>query len=175
VIGDELAVEQAETADLEARDQPGERDLRRVAFAAEHAFPEEGAAQPHAVEPADQKAVAPAFDRMGMAAPVEIGIGGFDRGVYPGVGPVIGRFRALRHDLGKGGVTGDGEAIRTDHLGQRARQAELVDRQYTALLGLDPIDVVGATAVRHREHADRIGSEEQVGVDRLHVWIRRRL
>jgi hypothetical protein len=44
VIGDELAIEQAETADLQPRHQPGERDLRRVAFPAEHAFAEEGAA-----------------------------------------------------------------------------------------------------------------------------------
>ena len=50
MIGHELAVEQGEAADLEARDQPGERDLRRVGRAAEHAFAEKGAAEAHAIE-----------------------------------------------------------------------------------------------------------------------------
>ena len=56
VVGHELAVEQREIAGLEARDQPGERDLRGVGRAAEHAFAEEGAAELDAVEPADELA-----------------------------------------------------------------------------------------------------------------------
>ena len=55
VVGHELAVEQGEIADLQARDEPGQRDLRGVGRAAEHAFAEEGAAELHAVEPADQR------------------------------------------------------------------------------------------------------------------------
>ena len=56
VLGHELAVEKREIADLEARDEPGQRDLRRVGSAAEHAFAEEGAAEADAVEAAGELA-----------------------------------------------------------------------------------------------------------------------
>jgi len=168
VIGDELAIEQAETSGLEPRHQPGESDLRSVALAAEHALTEEGAAQPDAVEPAHQLSVVPAFDRMGVAAPVEIGIGGFDRRIDPGVGAALRALGALRDHLPKSAIDGDGEAVRTDRLGQRPRQAEAVDRQYAALLGFDPIDVVGRATVRHREDTDGIGAQQQVRIDHLH-------
>ncbi len=49
VVGQELAVAQGEMADLEPRHQEGERDLRRVAGAAEHAFGEKGPAEHDAV------------------------------------------------------------------------------------------------------------------------------
>ena len=57
MLGHELAVKQREIADLEPGDEPGERDLRRVARAAEHAFAEEGTAELHAIEPTDEFAV----------------------------------------------------------------------------------------------------------------------
>ena len=50
------------------RDQPGERHLRGVARRREHRFAEEGGAELDAVKAADQRAVLPAFDRMGVAA-----------------------------------------------------------------------------------------------------------
>ena len=51
--GEELAIEQREAADAQPRDQPGQRDLRRIGDAADHRFAEERAAQRKAVEPAD--------------------------------------------------------------------------------------------------------------------------
>ena len=62
MIGDELAIEQGEAANLQARDERGERDLRRVGGAAEHRFAEEGAAEFDAVNAADQFLILPAFD-----------------------------------------------------------------------------------------------------------------
>jgi hypothetical protein len=79
MLGHELAVEQPVAADLQPRDQPGERDLRGVAAAREHAFAEEGAAERDAVEAAGELAVLPAFDRMGVAEPVKLGEALLDR------------------------------------------------------------------------------------------------
>jgi hypothetical protein len=59
MLGHELAVEQGEAADDQPRDQPGERYLRGVGPRREHAFAEEGGAQPDAVEPADELAFQP--------------------------------------------------------------------------------------------------------------------
>ena len=60
--GHELTVEQREVADLQPRDEPGERGLGGIGGAAEHRFAEEGATEAHAINPADQYAVLPAFD-----------------------------------------------------------------------------------------------------------------
>src|SRR6185312_17177837 len=71
MLGHELAIEKREIADLQARDQPGERDLGCVGPAAEHAFAEKGAAELHAIEAADQVVRLPYLDRMGVAGAVE--------------------------------------------------------------------------------------------------------
>ena len=68
MLGDELGVEQAEAAQHQAQHEMDQRHLAGVALAAEHALAEEGAAERDAVEPADQLAVAPALDAVGMAA-----------------------------------------------------------------------------------------------------------
>ena len=68
-----------------ARDQPGKRDLRRIGRAAEHAFAEEGAAELHAVETADESLVLPHLDRMGVARAVEREHRAFELGVDPGL------------------------------------------------------------------------------------------
>ena len=73
-----------EIAGLEAGDKPGKRDLRCVGHAAEHAFAEEGAAELHAVEPADEIARLPDLDRMGVAGSVEREHRLLELGVDPG-------------------------------------------------------------------------------------------
>jgi hypothetical protein len=62
MIGHELTIEQHEVAGLEARDQPGQSNLRGIPLAAEHAFAEEGAAQLHPVKAADQLMATPHLD-----------------------------------------------------------------------------------------------------------------
>ena len=44
---------------------------------------------------------------------------------------------------------------------------EAIEREDASLLGLDPEDVRGVAAVRHREDADRIGAQKEIGIDRL--------
>ena len=80
----ELAVEQGEIADLQARDKPGERDLGGVAHATEHAFAKEGAAELHAIDSAGQLIAAPDLDRMGVTRAVEREHGLLELGVDPG-------------------------------------------------------------------------------------------
>jgi len=88
MFGQELAVEQLKVPDAQARHQMSERHLRRIAHPAEHALAEEGRAKANAVKPADQLAVVPGLDRMGVAASVKLGISALDIGVDPRVGPV---------------------------------------------------------------------------------------
>ena len=71
VLGQELAVEQGEAAEPEARHEMDEGELGGVAGAAEHALAEEGAAEDHAIQAADQGLALPDLDRMGMALTVQ--------------------------------------------------------------------------------------------------------
>ena len=64
---DELGIEQGESPILQSRDEIDERDLARVARSGEYALAEEGAAEMHAIEAADQSALLPHLDRMAMA------------------------------------------------------------------------------------------------------------
>jgi len=169
MFGQKLAIQQFEPAGLEARDQMRERDLGGVPCAAEHAFAEEGRAQPHAIEAADELVVLPGFDRMGVTAPVQFGISGFDIGVDPGVGAARGRLRAMRHDFAERLVDGDGVAIRPDRLGERMREMETIEREHAALLRFDPEDIVRIARARHREHPDGVSAQQEVRVERGHL------
>ena len=88
MIGLELAIEQGEAARFQARDQPGERDLRGVSRAADHAFAEERAAKREPVKPADQPIAIPTFDRMREAQLVKANEGLLDRMIDPGFGSI---------------------------------------------------------------------------------------
>ena len=94
MIGLELAVEQGEPADAQPRDQPGERHFRGIARPAHHRFAEERPAQRQAVKPADQPLALPAFDRMGVAEPVQRGEHRLDLAADPRLGPVDRAFGA---------------------------------------------------------------------------------
>ena len=53
----ELAIEQRESANAEARDKMGKRNFRSIGGATDHRFAEEGATQRDPVKPADKFAV----------------------------------------------------------------------------------------------------------------------
>jgi len=171
VIGDELAVEQAIAADAQPRDQMRQRHLGSIGRAAEHALAEIGAAERHAIKAADEiaadVAMAPDLDRMGVAVAVEQAIGLLDLAVDPGFRPIRRRPRAGGDDALERHVRRHGETIRPQRLAQGVGEVKAVQRQDTALLGLYPEDVGGIAAVRHREDADGIGAQQQIGVDRL--------
>jgi len=71
MFGHELAVEEGEVAGLEPGDEPGERGLRRIGSAAEHALAEKRSAELHSVKSAGQGIVLPYLDRMRMARAVK--------------------------------------------------------------------------------------------------------
>lgn len=105
MVGHELAVEQPVAADAQPSDQPGERHLRGVGAQREHGFAEEGGAEIDAVEAAGQLLVLPAFDRMGVAVPVEEPIALLDLLIDPRLLAV----GAAAHDLGERLVARHGE------------------------------------------------------------------
>ena len=78
--GDELGVQQGEAAEAQAGDEVDEGDLGGVAGAAEHALTKKGAAEDDTVEAADEAAVLPDLDAVGVAAGVQRGEQAFDVG-----------------------------------------------------------------------------------------------
>ncbi len=162
--GDELAVEQLPAAGDQPRDEMRERDLRGVAHAADHRFAEKGAAQCDAVESADQLALLPAFDAVGMAEAEEPLVARFDHRVDPRRRAVGGGLGAERHHVCEGAIGGDVEMLADDRPFQPARQAEAVQRQDRAQPRLDPMDRRVVRRVGHREKPLRIGAEQQRGV-----------
>jgi hypothetical protein len=111
----ELAVEKREIAGLEPRDEPGERNFRRIAHPAEHALAEEGTAELHAVKPADQLATLADLDRMGVAGLVK----GQHRPLELAVDPGLLALGARGDDGREVEVVGDLEPARPKRTLQR--------------------------------------------------------
>jgi hypothetical protein len=165
MLGHELAIEKGEVPDLEARDQPCERDLGRVGAAAEHALAEEGAAELHAVKAADQPILVPDLDRMSVARAVERQHGALELGVDPrllavGAGSNHGREVA---------VVGDFEPSRAQRPAERAREVEAVEGNDRPVPRFDPEQLLGVTAVGHREDPGGIAVKEEAGVEASHL------
>src|SRR5262249_35219931 len=87
VIGDELRIEQLETAGPQPRGKVDERDLGCIARAVKHALAEERATKRDAVEPADQCAALVHFETVTMATLVELAVEDADAAVNPGARP----------------------------------------------------------------------------------------
>ena len=116
----------------------------------------------HAVDSADQRAVLPALDRMGLAAGVEASMARFDRAVDPGLRAV----GAAEQDPGEIAVGGDREAPRPEPLGEAARQVEIVRLEDRPGPRLDPEQLVAGAVVGHREDPGGIAAQEEIGVER---------
>src|SRR5262249_41055779 len=74
MLGEVLYFKQRETASVETLDEFCERDFGGVGFRVEFGLRENRAAEVDAIRPADQPALAPDFDGMGLAEPVHGGI-----------------------------------------------------------------------------------------------------
>ena len=173
MLGHELAIEQAKAALDQPRHEMDQRHLRGVALAAEHAFAEEGRAHRDAVEAADQPAVDPALDAVGVAAPVQLGVELDDRLVDPALGMAGSRLGAGAHGVGEGGIGAHLEAAGADRALQPLRQVEGVERQHRAQARIEPVELGVVAALAHREDADAVGLQQEVGRD-LHRRISRR-
>ena len=140
-----LAIDQADAVVAAQCDQGRERDLGGIGGMGKHGFAKHRPAECHAVQPADQFAMDPGLDAVGMACCMEPGIG----------------LDHLRHDPGSrlaltlfGGARGDDLSERVVHadfavrlgaeglqrLAQRAVQPKLGDRQRHARVWRPPQD-----------------------------------
>ena len=158
MLGRELRVEQPEPSGAKAREQMHQRNLRGVPGAMEHAFAEEGAAQAHPVKAADQGVPLVGLNRMRTAGGEQFAVEPHDLVVDPG----LLALGAGAHDRFERAVCDHAESIRPHGLGEAARNDEPIERENSALLRLDPKQLLGVAAFRHRKDADRIGPEQDV-------------
>ena len=126
---------------------------------------EEDAAQGDAVEAADEGAVLPAFDAVGVSVAMEVLEEAFDVEVDPCVFAAGGGGGASGDDGGEGAVGGDLVGAGEDGSEQAFRQMEAVERENAAQLGVEPIEPLAAAGFGHGEEADAIGPEHQLGRD----------
>ena len=75
------------------------------------------------------------------------------------------RLGAGAHGIGEGGVGADLEAAGADRAGQPVRQVEAVERQHRAQAGIEPVELGIVAALAHREDADAVGLQQEVGRD----------
>src|SRR5271154_4679105 len=114
------------------------RDLRGVAGAMEHAFAEESAAQAHAIKAADQRIALVGLERMCVTGCEQFAIEPHDLVVDPGL-LALGAGAYDRFER----VVGDHpETIRPHRLDETPRHDEPIEREDSALLGLDPKQVL---------------------------------
>jgi hypothetical protein len=165
VLGHELAVEQREAADLEPGDQPRERNLRCVGPAAEHALAEEGPAQFHAIEAADERAIAPDFDGMSVTG----GVKRMHRPLEFGIDPGFLAVGASGDDAAEIGIARHREAARPQRSSKRAGQMEPIERQDRAIARLDPEQLGGIAAVGHREDARCVTLQQETRIEATHL------
>src|SRR5262249_2733137 len=135
--GDELGVEQDETAGAQARHEMHQRDLRGVAGAVEHALAEEGAAEAHPVKAAHQGAAVIDLDGVAMADVVKLAIKLADAPIDPGARTARSRFGAAINDGLEVAVANDCERLGSDGAGKTRRNVEALERNNAAQLRFD--------------------------------------
>ena len=161
MIGDELRVEQGEAAGAQPGHKRDQREFRRVARAAEHAFTEERAAERDAVEAADKVVVRPDLDRAGVPGTVEIDIERADLRIYPRLRPV---GAGVDHGV-EGGVDADLERAGAEGARETPRDAQIIEGQDSAPVRVEPEDAGRVGRFRHRKNAGRVGPQQKIGGD----------
>src|SRR5688572_32036405 len=111
----------------------GERHLRGVALAVEHALAKEGGAERHPVETADEPAVPIHLDRVAMAEVEQLAVKPADAGVDPGLVAVAARLGATGDDGVEVPVDPDLERVGAQGAGKAPRHVKTVERDDAAL------------------------------------------
>jgi hypothetical protein len=165
VASGELRVEQGEVARAQQLDQVDQADLGRVGPAdlgpTEHALPKEGAAQVHAVEPADQGSAEPGLHAVREAPAVKLAVGADQALVDPGLLAFRSRLRAGAHHVLEARIGADLEARGAHDARQAAGDVKPIEREDRARIGAEPLDLT-RPAVDHREDPIGIGPEQQL-------------
>src|ERR1700730_4546799 len=165
VLGQELGVEQAIAAEFEARDEMDERHLRGVALEVKHALAEKCTPDRHAVKAAYELAFAPGLDGMAMPTAEKFAVKTADAAVDPGLAASgRGRRTSVDHRL-EVAIDHDLEVVGAHGAREPPRNMKAVERDDTALLGLDPVEAGILGALRHRKNAAGIGLEQHLGCD----------
>ena len=167
----ELRIEEPEASLGEPRGEMHKGDFRRIGLAIEHALAEKCSAEMDAIKSARKNAAGPALDRMNLARFEELAVEGFDPPVDPGFLAPFGGGGAALDDGIKVRIDAHLETLGAHGLGQTLRDDEAIKRENAALLRVDPEEIAVFCALGHREKADGIGAQQNVGCDlELLVW-----
>ena len=166
MLGDELGVEQAVAAGLQARDKVHQRDLRSVAGTVEHALTEEHPAQRDAVKAADQRVAVINFDAVAVAALMQGLIERPDPLIDPGSSPSHPWLGAAGNHGIEIMIDPHGEGRGPHGTGETRRDVEAGERNDPPPLGLDPVQRGVVGVLRHREDAAGVGLEKDLWGDR---------
>jgi hypothetical protein len=124
MIGHKLAIEQPHPGVPHHRNQPSQRDFGCVIRPTEHAFAAKHLIETDAIESADQLAVLPAFDRMGVAYTMQRGVAVGDPVADPAAAifacAIISWSGAFFHHIAECCVTRHSEVVPPEGLDQRA-------------------------------------------------------
>ena len=117
------------------------------------------------VQPADQLALVPGFDRMGQAARVELDVALDDLRCNPRawIVRIAIDLRARLHDVGERTIHRNFEAALAPDSLEPARHEEAVERNDAARIGGKPADL--APLDRHRKPSARIRGDQKLRFD----------
>src|SRR5690606_13961209 len=135
MIAAELAVYHGKSPRPQLLAQAYQRDFRGIFTATEHRLAAKNRAYCKAVQPSDQRAVAPQFDRMRMPQSMQIAIRVIHRRRDPGASALIGSCSATAHDGGKIGVHAYIELAASQNLAHASGDVDGVGEKYAARIG----------------------------------------
>jgi hypothetical protein len=159
----ELRIEHTEAAFRQPRDEMHERNFRRVGLTMKHAFAEKCRAKMDAVESPHKRTVGPAFHRVNMAKVEELAIKPSYAPIDPRlVAALIGGGAGIDHRI-EVAIDFDLETIAADRFGKAFRDNKSIERKNATGLRIDPEKIVVRGAFRHREEADGIGAQQDIG------------
>ena len=165
VAGHELAIEQAIPRVAHRRDQPAERNLAGIIGAAEHAFPAKHPVERHAIQPTHQFAIAPTFDRMGMASPVQRAIARLDPVADPAFAILIARRGTGIDHCVEIGIAGDLKPVLPDGFAQAFGENQSIEWDDRPFARLDPEHLIIAAVIGHGKDSRTIGAQQKINRD----------
>jgi len=150
-------------------DQVRQRQLAGLGLAAEHAFAEKGAAQRHAVEPADQLAVDARLHAVRVPAFVQRSVKRADVWIDPGVFAIdVWLGAEIDHGF-EVAINSEAEAVLAHGAQKPARHGERRQGQNGAPIGIDDEEAVLVAAFRHRKDPAPVAGQQVVGREYLHA------
>src|SRR4029077_8474659 len=139
--------------------------LGGVTRSVKHAFTEEGAAQRHAVKPADKLVAVIDFDSVAMATLDQRAVDAADTRIDPCTGAILLGFGAAVDHTIEIAIDVDRPWCQANGALQSRRDMESVERNDSAHVRLDPIEGRIVRAFGHREDAAGISLQQHLRRD----------